>query len=234
MQNFGYVQLYRKTLNNPIVMKDSDHLAVWVYLLLNATHKEQQAIFKGEKITLKKGELITGILSISKKLVINKDKVQRILKLLESDKQITQQTSNKGRLISIVNWPLYQNSDKQNDKQLINNCETTDKQLITNNNDNNVNNVINTYYYLEQQFGRFLTPVEYEKILKWQKWFNDDVINYAIDITIMNGARALSYTEAIINSWHDKGYKNLEDCKNEKTKERELSEIFEYDWLNEE
>ena len=77
----------------------------------------------------------------------------------------------------------------------------------------NVNvNVKDSYSYLEEQFGRTLSPVEYKLISKWRSWFSDDVINYAIDKTIKNGARGLSYTEAIINSWHDKGFKTLKEC----------------------
>ena len=30
----GWIKLHRKMLDNPIVCKDSDYLAVWIYLLL--------------------------------------------------------------------------------------------------------------------------------------------------------------------------------------------------------
>ena len=142
--NSGYVKLHRKILDNPIVMKDADYLAVWIYLLLNATHKEIPVLFKGEKILLKPGQLITSTISISKKLLINKDKVQRILIAYEHDKQITQQTSSKGRLISLEKWELYQNVDERTNKQMINNCETTDKQVITNKNNKNERNIYST------------------------------------------------------------------------------------------
>lgn len=140
MKEIGYIKLHRKILENPIVCKDCETFSIWLYLLLSATHQEIPAIFKGEKIILKKGQLITGILSISKKLKINKDKIQRTLKCFENDKQIEQQTSNKNRLITILNWEQYQNNNKQIDKQVINKCETDDKQLITNKNDNNIKN----------------------------------------------------------------------------------------------
>ena len=42
----GWIKLHRKTLDNPIITKDSDYLAVWIYLLLNATHKEYDVLFK--------------------------------------------------------------------------------------------------------------------------------------------------------------------------------------------
>ena len=88
----------------------------------------------------------------------------------------------------------------------------------------NVNvNVKDSYSYCEEQFGRALSPVEYKLISKWHSWFDEEVINYAIDKTIKNGARTLSYTEAIINSWHDKGFKTLRECELE-DKSRSMKE----------
>lgn len=88
----------------------------------------------------------------------------------------------------------------------------------------NVNvNVKDSFSYLEEQFGRTLSPVEYKLISKWRSWFSYDIINYAIDKTIKNGARGLSYTEAIINSWHDKGFKTLRECELE-DKSRSMKE----------
>ena len=122
----GWVKLYRKTLDNPIACKDSDYFAVWCYLLLNATHKEVEKIFAGEKITLKKGQLITGRKVIATTFNISDSKVGRILKTLENEQQIEQQTSNKNRLISIVNWECYQESEQQNEQQVNNNCTTSE------------------------------------------------------------------------------------------------------------
>ena len=149
----GWISLYRKILDNPVVCKDAETFAIWCYLLLNATHTEIPAVFKKEKIVLKPGQLITGILSIGNRLSINKDKVQRTLKCFELDKQIEQQTSNQNRLITIVNWDLYQTTDKRIDKQMINKCETDDKRMITNNNviTNNDNNI---YLYLLKKYKR--------------------------------------------------------------------------------
>ena len=52
MENDGWIKLNRKILDNPIVNKDSDYFAVWCLLLLLATHKEIDKVFKGKKITL--------------------------------------------------------------------------------------------------------------------------------------------------------------------------------------
>ena len=80
--------------------------------------------------------------------------------------------------------------------------------------------VVDSISYCEEQFGRTLSPVEYQIIANWREWFTDDIINYAINKTIKNGARALSYTEAIINSWHDKGFKTLRECELENKEDK--------------
>ena len=136
----GWIKLHRKTLDNPVVCKDSDHLAVWVYLLLNATHESYPAMFQGKKITLEPGQLITGRKSISQKLGIDENKVQRILKSLEIEQQIEQQASNKNRIISIVRWSEYQNCEQQNETQMNNKRTTNEQQVNTNKNVKNDKN----------------------------------------------------------------------------------------------
>lgn len=253
----GYVKLYRKILNNPVVCKDSDHLAIWCYLLLNATHRGVNTLFKGERITLEPGQLITGILSISEKLKIDKMKIQRTLKEFESDKQIEQQTSNKNRLITILNWGEYQNSDKQSDKQLINNRETTDKQVITNNNDNNVNNYNNLtnnninkkiYDVLEENFGRTLSPLEYEEISQWE---DTELTRYAIKQAVLNNKCSIKYISAILKSYKNENIRTIEEAqqREEKFKNKDYfstaslsnnnttkefdQDLLDYDWLKE-
>ena len=72
MPDTGYVRLYRKLLDNPVVCKDADHIAVWVYLLLNATWKSLEMMFEGSTITLNPGQLITGRKAISSKIAVVK------------------------------------------------------------------------------------------------------------------------------------------------------------------
>ena len=116
----GWVKIHRKLLDNPIVMKDTEHFAVWVYLLLNATHKQHPAVFDGEKIILQPGQLITGRKKISSATKVSESKVRRILKSFKSDHQIDQRTTSQGSLISILNWVKYQESDQQTDQQVTN------------------------------------------------------------------------------------------------------------------
>lgn len=95
-----------------------------------------------------------------------------------------------------------------------------DKDKVKVNDKDKDKEVVDSITYCEEQFGRTLSPVEYQLIMNWREWFSDDVINYAIDKSIKNGARALSYTEAIINSWHDKGFKTLHECELENKEDK--------------
>ena len=131
----GWVKSFRCMLDNPVVCKDAEYFAVWNYLLLMAAHKEQDMMFNGERITLVPGQLITGRKAISGKFNIAESKVQRILKKLESEHQIEQQTSTKNRLISIVNWDKYQCDEQQTEQQVNNNRTTSEQQVNTNKND---------------------------------------------------------------------------------------------------
>ena len=135
----GWVSLHRKMLDNPVVCKDSDYMAIWIYLLLNATHAEIPAMFKGQKIMLNPGQLITVRKVISDKLRVTESKVQRVLKCYESERQIEQQTGNKNRLITIKNWNMYQCSEQQIERQMYNQRTTNEQQMNTNNNDNKIN-----------------------------------------------------------------------------------------------
>ena len=130
----GYIKLHRKILENPVVCKDADYFAVWIYLLVNATHKEYQSIFKGEKITLQPGQLITGRYAIASQFSISDSKVKRILIGFENDRQIDRQRSNQNSLITILNWDTYQQCDRQDGQPMTDNCPTTDRQLTTNKN----------------------------------------------------------------------------------------------------
>lgn len=130
----GWIKIHRKMLDNPVVCKDAEYLAVWMYLLLNASHDGYKACFKGEKITLHPGQLITGRKSIADKLSINESKVKRILQAFKNDQQIDQQPSNKNSLITILNWDEYQKSDQQNSQQMTSKRPASDQQVTTNKN----------------------------------------------------------------------------------------------------
>lgn len=104
----GYIKFYREWLDNPIISRDSDYLAVWLYLVSNATFTETEGIFKGEKILLKRGQVLTSRGIISKSLKIGDSKVKRILQRFKYYNLIDQRTDMQQSLISIKDWGFFQ------------------------------------------------------------------------------------------------------------------------------
>lgn len=119
--NKGWIKSYRSILDNPVVTKSTDHMAVWVFLTHTAACRKHKAVFKGEEIILKPGQLITGRKKISEKYKnLSESKVQRILKDFENARQIEQQTSSQNRLITLLNWEKYQINEQLFEQQVNN------------------------------------------------------------------------------------------------------------------
>lgn len=126
--NFGWVKLHRKIWENPR-SSNSAWFHIFGYLLCHATHKSTQAVFGGQVITLSPGQLVTGRDVISKATKIHRSSVERVLKTLEIEQQIEQQTSTKNRLITIKNWEKYQGEDdgeQQTEQQASNKRATSE------------------------------------------------------------------------------------------------------------
>lgn len=132
MDSKGWIKVYRGWLDNPVLWADSDHIAIWMYLLKMAQYTEQPGFFKGEPITIKPGQLITGRKAISTATKCNESKIYRVLKKFENAQLIEQQTSNKCSLISILKPTDNSESEQQNEQQMNNNRTTSEQQVNTN------------------------------------------------------------------------------------------------------
>lgn len=93
----------------------------------------------------------------------------------------------------------------------------------------------NIFDKFESEFGRTLSPLDYEIISDWQKDFSDEIILLALKEAVFNGVTNLRYIDKIIRDWDKKGIKNEKDVLNDKKKykEKKQNKLFDYDWLNE-
>lgn len=88
----------------------------------------------------------------------------------------------------------------------------------------------------EKEFGRTLSPMEYEIINSWlEQQISNELILAALKETVFNGVNNLRYVDKILYEWNKKGIKNASEIiKNErKTEEEKTENYYEYDWLNE-
>lgn len=127
----GWIKIHRSMLDNPVVMKDSDHCMLWMLLLLNATHKPHDTLFGGKRITLQPGQLITGRKKLARELRVNEHKIDRMLRAFKNEQQIEQQSKPYGSLITIKNWHKYQDIEQQNEQQMSNQRATSEQQVST-------------------------------------------------------------------------------------------------------
>lgn len=93
------------------------------------------------------------------------------------------------------------------------------------------------YDLFEQEFGRTLSPMEYEIIGGWRDaGFEQDVIVMALKEATYNGVSNLRYIDKILYEWKKKGIHTKEDIEKDRAsyqnKKIEKKELFDYDWLN--
>lgn len=91
----------------------------------------------------------------------------------------------------------------------------------------------------EKEFGRTISPTEYEKI---NSWLNEDIdktlIVEALKEAVYNSTTSLRYIETILYSWKKKDIKTKEDVNKEriryKKSKNEVIEVPDFDWVNNE
>ena len=89
------------------------------------------------------------------------------------------------------------------------------------------------YNMIETEFGRTLSPIEYETISGWlNAKIDEGLIKEALKETVLNGVNNLKYMDKILYEWTKKGYKKASDVRKKTKKEENEIELFSYDWLD--
>lgn len=102
-------------------------------------------------------------------------------------------------------------------------------------------NVDNTDIFskFESEFGRPISPMEYEIIKGWlNDKFSEEIITEALKEAVYNNVNNLRYIDKILYDWKKKGFKNkndvLKDKTNFKKEKKENLSLFDYNWLEDE
>lgn len=141
---------------------------------------------------------------------------------------------------NILNITINKNSDNVSEEYLnldmlyrkITNI-ILDKEIPTSTNNEDI------FTIFEKEFGRTISPTEYEKI---NSWLNEDIdkalIVEALKEAVYNSTTSLRYIETILYSWKKKGIKTKEDVNKEriryKKSKNEVIEVPDFDWVNNE
>ena len=130
----GWISIFR-SLKNKGYYNNSYYVHLWIHLLLSVNHEQSEFFWNGKLIKLQAGQFITGRKKLSDETGISQTTIERILKCFENEHQIGQQKTTKYRLITILKWKQYQDTDSKTDSK-----RTTDGQQADTNNNNNNNN----------------------------------------------------------------------------------------------
>jgi DnaD/phage-associated family protein len=167
----GWVKLYRELLEKPIWQCSSpEHKVILVTLLLMANHEEKEWIWQGKKYKCKPGQFITSLKGIAEKSGTSIQNVRTALKNFEFIYNfLTSKSTNKNRLITIVNWELYQQTDSKVTNKLTSNQQAANKQLTTNKNDKNIysssscSRAGNVFQFYQENIG-LISPFQTETL----------------------------------------------------------------------
>lgn len=100
----------------------------------------------------------------------------------------------------------------------------------------------NVFEIIEKEFGRTLSPMEYEIIKAWiDSNISDDLIKAAIKEAAFNGVSNLRYIDKILYEWGKSGIKTMQDVeknrkKRVKSKDNDENidlDIVDWDWFDE-
>lgn len=63
----------------------------------------------------------------------------------------------------------------------------------------------------ENGFGRLLNEIEVAKVITWAEEFDPELVEYALEVAVLGNNRSCKYIGGILNNWHDKGVKCVQD-----------------------
>ena len=132
----GWIKLYRELGDKPIWLEStSDQRSVLMALLMMVNYEPNKWEWQGKQYECMPGQVITSLPKIAERSGkgVSIQNVRTALKRFEKLGFLTDESTNKNRLITIVNWAIYQGSDdepnRQTNKQLTGNQQATNRQL---------------------------------------------------------------------------------------------------------
>ena len=132
----GWIKLYRELGDKPIWLEStSDQRSVLMALLMMVNYEPNKWEWQGKQYECMPGQVITSLPKIAERAGkgVSIQNVRTALKRFEKLGFLTDESTNKNRLITIVNWAIYQGSDdepnRQTNRQLTGNQQAANRQL---------------------------------------------------------------------------------------------------------
>ena len=173
MDEETWISLHRK-FKNWEWYKDINTKTLFLHLLLVANYKDN--LWKG--VLVKRGQRLTSLGNLADETGLTIQQTRTAIKRLKSTGEITVETTSKYSLITIEKYDFYQKNNNKSTKEITSqptiNQQANNKQLTTNNKDNNIifnlllnkykQNFPKTYSEKVHRISEIKNTVEYQKL----------------------------------------------------------------------
>ena len=171
--NEGWVKIHRELLYKPIWLKSTpEQKTILITILLMANHKGAEWEWQGKKFKVYPGQFVTSLDGLVKQCGkgITIQNVRSALKKFEKFEFLTNKSTKTGRLISVVNWGIYQDgksetnkdgnkevtkNQQRGNKEVTKNQQRGNKEVTPNKNDKNKKNDKNDKYADAQEIFNY-------------------------------------------------------------------------------
>ncbi len=232
MQRPGYLKLHRALVEKPIWKQSTpEHKAILIQLLIMADFMPSEWEYQGVKYKTEPGQFVTSLQSIADECGkgISVQNVRSALARFERLGFLTNQSTKVNRLITIVNWGLYQAREEKTNKETNNvtNKEVTknqqrgNKEVTTNeevkklrskevkNNTTQQNDFSDVYTAYQQNIEMVPPQMTINKISDDFDAYGKDVMMKAIEKSAFNGNHDYKFINFLLNDWRKRGLKDV-------------------------
>lgn len=137
MENDTWISIHRK-FKDWQWYKNTNVKTLFLHLLLKVNYKDNY----WKDVLVKRGQTLTSIEHLANETGLTVQQTRTALSKLKSTREITIETTSKYSLITIEKYDIYQRNNKNVTStltsEITNNQQTNNKQVTTNNKDNNI------------------------------------------------------------------------------------------------
>jgi hypothetical protein len=112
----SWIKLHRRLLDSD-VFKKPDHLKIWTYFLLKASHRGKTFKHGDQTIQIEPGSFVSGRQKIAEETGYSESKIRRFLEAKKATNKITIKSTKQYSIITICKYSDYQIDEKETDQQ---------------------------------------------------------------------------------------------------------------------
>lgn len=220
----GWIKIHRSLLESPVwTSANAEGRVILMTLLLSVTPTPYKSFWNGQEIVVQPGQIITSIEGICARtgLLVTPQNVRTMLRKCKQVGFLTEEVTKTGRLITIVNWGVYQSqgedSNKDTNRQPTNVQQTSNMLATTNREDKEDKNygedreVVNACRHYQNCIGAVNGKIA-EEIMMYERMMEPELICEAIDQAARKNAR-WDYARAILERCRDNNILTLANYK---------------------